>query len=107
MDRILNKIIGDRIKAARTEKGLKQADLAKEIDSTPALISNIENGGQAIQLGDLYKIAELLNKEVSHFLPSHKEVKAAVPSIDKEKEKLSPREVAVVEELRKQISKEE
>ena len=107
MDRTLNKIIGEKIKTVRTDKGLKQADLAKVIDSTPALISNIENGGQSIQLTDLYKIADFFKKEASYFLPRIKELKEAMPSIDKEKEKLSPKEAAVVDALRKQIKKEE
>lgn len=107
MDRTLNKKIGETIKTIRTEKSLKQADLAKVIDSTPALISNIENGGQSIQLSDLYKIAEFFKKEVSYFLPSHKELREAMPSIEKEKEKLPPKEAAMVEALRKHIKKEE
>jgi transcriptional regulator with XRE-family HTH domain len=107
MEKILNKIIGERIKAGRTEKGLKQTDLAQTIDSTPASISNIENGLQTIQLIDLYKIAERLDKEVYHFLPNLKEFKEAVPSIDKERGKLSPGEAAFVDSLRKGITKEE
>ncbi len=107
MEKILNKIVGERIKATRTEKGLKQSDLAKVIDSTSALISNIENGNQSIQLIDLYKIAELLDKGVTYFLPSLKEVREALPSIDREKEKLSPKEAEIVDLLRKQIKKED
>lgn len=107
MEKILNKLVGERIKSARTAEELKQSDLAKVIDSTPALISNIENGNQSIQLIDLYKIAERLEKEVVYFLPSIKEVKAALPSINKEQEKLPPKEAEMVEALRKRIAKEE
>jgi transcriptional regulator with XRE-family HTH domain len=107
MEKILNKIVGERIRTTRTDKGLKQSDLAKVIDSTSALISNIENGNQSIQLFDLYKISELLEKEVNYFLPSLQEVKEAIPSIDKKREKLSPKEAAVIDSLRKQIKEEE
>ncbi len=106
MEKFLNRIVGERIKAARTEKGLKQTDLAKVIDSTPASISNIENGLQTIQLIDLYKIAKLLGKEVYHFLPTLADFQEAIPSVDKERGKLPASEAAFVDSLRKQIKEE-
>lgn len=108
MDKTLKKIIGEKIRDTRSEKGLKQADLANVIGSTAALISNIENGGQSIQLIDLYKIAELLKKEVAYFLPSLKELKEAMPSLDREIGKLPSKEAEFVDEIRsKQIKKED
>jgi transcriptional regulator with XRE-family HTH domain len=87
--------------------GYKQSDLAKEIDSTPASISNIENSVQSIQLVDLYKIAALLKKEVSDFLPSLKELENAIPTIEKEKKNYSSKEEEYIDILRKEIRKEE
>ncbi len=107
MEKTLNKLIGDRIRNARADKGKKQADLASAIDSTPALISNIENGQQSIHIVDLYKIAGLLEKRVAELLPTIEEVEDATPSIEKEREKLAPQEAAFVDELRKKMSEGE
>ena len=107
MEKTLNKIVGDKIKTARLEKGLKQVDLSNVIGSTTALISNIENGGQSIHLVDLYKIAQLFKKEATYFLPSIKELAVASPSIDKEKKKY-PIAEDIIDKIRElQIKKED
>jgi transcriptional regulator with XRE-family HTH domain len=107
LEHILNKIVGERIRIQRDEeKKLKQADLAKVLDSSTSLISNIEKGIHSIHLFDLYKIAELLEKEVHYFLPSVEELKKAAPSIERDIRNLSPEEATYVDSLRKEIRKE-
>ena len=55
MDRYL-KEVGDRIRQARTKKGISQAQLAEIIDKTPPYVSNIEMGKQNMSIIVLYKI---------------------------------------------------
>ncbi|MDO8447074.1 MAG: helix-turn-helix transcriptional regulator [Deltaproteobacteria bacterium] len=100
MDQTLYKIVGDKIRKIRNDKGLSQVDLAKHIDHTSASISNIENGEQRIQLADLYKLAEFFEVELSSLLPSLQELKASMPSIDKEIKKY-PEAQALIDSLRK------
>jgi len=107
MEDTLLKIVGKRIKAARIAKELKQTDLAKVIDSSAASISNIENGIQGIQLIDLYRVAEFLEKNACDFLPHLDEVKDAIPSIDKQKKDYTLEEADFIESLRKKEIKEE
>lgn len=107
MERTIYKLVGEKIREARTEKGLTQAEMAKALDFSSASISNIELGTQSVQLIDLYKIAQLLEKDVTFFLPSMNIFKSLAPSIENETEKLSPKGAAFVDSLRKQIKKEE
>ena len=76
MNRILYKLIGQRIRKVREESHLTQQQLADLLQKTRSSISNIENGIQAIQLQNLYVIAQRLDREVYDFLPSINEVKS-------------------------------
>ena len=75
MNRILYKLIGQKIKKVREESNLTQQQLADLLHKTRSSISNIENGIQAIQLQNLYVIAQGLGRDVYEFLPSISEVK--------------------------------
>lgn len=109
MNKTLNKLIGDRIKAARTEKGLKQAEIAEKLGfDSPASISNIEQGVQNVQLIDIYKMAEIFDKDIYYFLPNLEELKSEITTIDKEKKKYPQKTVAIIEKIREvEIKKED
>ncbi len=107
MDTELYKKIGDNIRQARTDKNLTQEKLAQKVGLTASSISNIELGIQRIQLHDLYKIADTLEKEIDQLLPSSREIKDALPSINKTIKDLSSKEKAFVESLRAKMHTEE
>lgn len=106
MDQIIYKILGERIKKIRNEKGLSQVDVGKHIGHTSASISNIENGEQRIQLADLYKLAEFFEVEPFFLLPTLQELKDSMPSIDKEIKKYPPAQQELIDSLRKTMKEE-
>ena len=61
-------LIGSRIKAVRTGKGMSQADLAVKASVSLPLISNIERGKTRMQLETFVKVAEALQVSEDHLL---------------------------------------
>ncbi len=59
--------IGLRVKAARTQKGLTQAQLAEAIDKAFETISNIERGKTAPNFSTLADIADVLGLPMREF----------------------------------------
>lgn len=59
-------LIGSRIKAVRTGKGMSQADLAVKASVSLPLISNIERGKTRMQLETFVKVAEALQVSADH-----------------------------------------
>lgn len=53
-------IIGERLKKARTDKGLTQEKLAEKIDVSIAFLSRIERGSSHISLKRLSQICDIL-----------------------------------------------
>ena len=60
------KLIGSRIKAARANRGMSQADLAVKASVSLPLISNIERGKSRMQLETFVKVAEALQVSADH-----------------------------------------
>lgn len=110
MQKMLNQLIGQQIRQLREERGLKQNDLAKVINRTRSSISNIEHGVQALQIGDLYKLAELFNIEVSSILPTLQEIRQSCSSTETKlehyKQTLTNNEAEAVMDLIKEFQKE-
>jgi len=63
----MNEIIASQIKAARTERGYSQKELADELGKTAASISDIERGKVQVSASELFKIAQLLDKPIEYF----------------------------------------
>lgn len=63
----MNDLIVARIRAARSERGLTQKDLADHLKKTQASISDLEKGKVQVSASDLYDIAQLLNKPIEFF----------------------------------------
>lgn len=63
----LKRNIGIRVKAARTQKGLTQAQLAETIDKAFETISNIERGKTAPSFLTLGDIADVLGLPMREF----------------------------------------
>lgn len=60
--------IGQRIKNARTQKGLTQESLAEAADLSVTYISNIENVHTKVSLPTLVAIAKILDVSVDYLL---------------------------------------
>ncbi|MCT4553643.1 MAG: helix-turn-helix transcriptional regulator [Pelagimonas sp.] len=67
MSKQLKQNIGLRVKAARQQKGLTQAQLAEAIDKAFETISNIERGKTAPNFSTLYDIAIALGLPMREF----------------------------------------
>jgi len=67
MSKRLKQNIGLRVKAARTQKGLTQAQLAEAIDKAFETISNIERGKTAPNFSTLADIAAVLGLPMREF----------------------------------------
>lgn len=57
----LYRTIGAHLATARTQRGVRQADLATAIGLTRASVTNIESGAQRIQVHTLIAAAQALN----------------------------------------------
>lgn len=62
------KIIGERIKEARKEKGWSQEKLSEEIDVTTVYISRVERGGSGINLKRLAQISKALDVSLEYLV---------------------------------------
>lgn len=62
------KIIGQRIKDERKEKGWSQEKLAEEVDVTTVYISRIERGSSKINLKRLAQISKALDTSVEYLI---------------------------------------
>ena len=65
--------IGKRIAMLRRQKGLKQEDLANELDVSPQAVSKWENDQTCPDISLLPKLAQLLNVSVDELLSGKKE----------------------------------
>lgn len=72
-DRILpNKFtiaLGKRIRAARLEANMTQADLANKAYFKQSSISKIESGNRAVSAEDILYLCYALNKPINYFFP--------------------------------------
>lgn len=60
--------IGRRIKTARIQQGLSQADLGALVNCSNNHISHVETGQTKVSLSMLLKLAHALNKSIDYFL---------------------------------------
>ena len=65
--------IGKRIAMLRRQKGLKQEDLANELDVSPQAVSKWENDQTCPDISLLPRLAQLLNVSVDELLSGKKE----------------------------------
>lgn len=61
-------VIGSRIRQYRQERGITQEDLAFQINTSAAYISNIERGIKKPSLQKLSEIADVMHVTVNDFL---------------------------------------
>ncbi len=65
-----NMWVAQRVREAREEAGLTQAQLAKRVDKTQTAVSFWESGKRTPGLDDLIQLSDALKKDVYYFLPS-------------------------------------
>lgn len=70
------RVVGQRIRAARKERGFSQDKLAYSIPLDRAHIGMIENGKRAATIPTLVKIAVALDCEVGEFFPPVNKLKS-------------------------------
>ncbi len=85
-----NKTLGERLSAARKNKGLTQDDFAKYLDVTPQAISKWENNLSCPDILFLPKISEILGIGIEELLTGteKKEEKTEIPTTNESKLKL-------------------
>lgn len=59
--------VGERIRERRTELGLTQEDLAKQLMISYQQLQKYETGANRVSAGRLYEIARILNTDVHYF----------------------------------------
>lgn len=57
----------ERLRQARLDAGLTQAEVAKKIDRPQSHISNIESGQQRVDVVELKQFAKMYGKDVNYF----------------------------------------
>ncbi|MEX2437691.1 MAG: helix-turn-helix transcriptional regulator [Candidatus Babeliales bacterium] len=57
----------ERLKKARKEAGLTQAQVAKKFKRPQSYISNVETGQQRVDVVELQKFAKLYEKGINYF----------------------------------------
>jgi len=70
--------LGKHIKELRTQRGLSQTELAKQVGVTPSTISQVESNHIYPSLPALLKISEILSVNVSYFLTGDSDTDAKV-----------------------------
>jgi len=63
----LNRLIGERIRVYRSQKGLTQKELAAKAEISKSQISQIELGSSGASVASLYRIASALNIRLVQF----------------------------------------
>lgn len=74
--------LGEKIRAARAEKGWKQKHLAAEVDVEPITVSRWERGATRPDLNVLHQLAEATGKPVSYFVGGEEPEAAAASGLD-------------------------
>ncbi len=80
----IKKIAGNKIREAREEKGLTQKELGETLGYSPMGISHFEKGIRELKISDIKKMAELLGKNLSYFLPNEMKPETTFPRIEGE-----------------------
>ena len=102
-------IIGERLKKARTEKGLTQEKLSEKLDVSIAFLSRIERGSSHISLKRLSQICEILGITEGSILNGSSNNSETYLSSEFEQllKNVSPEKQKLIYKIAKVISEEE
>lgn len=93
-EELLYQIIGRKIRAARLQTGMSQAELAERLQMTRTSVVNIEYGRQRPPLHVLWQIADAMNVEPVDLVPRREEYLPETEAV-----KLDPEEEAIIENV--------
>lgn len=62
------KNIIERLKTARLDAGLKQAEVAAKLKKPQSYISKIERGERRVDVAELKELVKILKKDINYFL---------------------------------------
>jgi Zn-dependent peptidase ImmA (M78 family)/DNA-binding XRE family transcriptional regulator len=79
LDTIDMKVLGRELQQARVRKGLTQEEAAKVIDVARTTITAIEQGTRRIRAGELLKLAQAYDSQVSDFVGARPEIEMSLP----------------------------
>jgi len=65
----VNRLIRERIRDARTERGMSEEDLVRHLFKSRVAVSDMERGRVEVGAADLVFIANVLEKPFSYFVP--------------------------------------
>lgn len=61
--------MGERVRRARLESGMRQVELAERVRARQATISAIENGKKEVSSSELVYLCAALQKHITYFFP--------------------------------------
>ena len=67
--RDIEKYIQERLKQARLEAGLSQAEAADLLKRHQSFVSRSEHGARRVDIIDLFQFGKIYNKPIKYFLP--------------------------------------
>jgi transcriptional regulator with XRE-family HTH domain len=67
---IPKKVLGEKIREAREEKGITQKKLGDILRYSPMAISHFENGIRGMKMADIEKMSNYFGKSISFFVQS-------------------------------------
>lgn len=67
---LLRRMVGERIAEALVQRNMRQAELARLLDKSPAYISRLVRGQENLTLDSLAQLAEVLQCEARDLMPS-------------------------------------
>lgn len=102
-------IIGERLKKARTEKGLTQEKLSEKLDVSIAFLSRIERGSSHISLKRLSQVCDILGITEGSILNGSSNNSETYLSSEFEQllKNVSPEKQKLIYKIAKVISEEE
>ena len=97
--------LGDRIRVARLEAGLSQADLARKAYFRQSSISKIESGLRAVSSEEILYLSYILDKPILYFYPEGFQEKINIENLTiLEQELLTQARRLHLDDLRKLIA---
>lgn len=81
--------VGERIRAVRKAKRIRQKVLARMVGISPGALTNFEKGRRRISLDWLQRIAEALDTPMAYFLPDETDRQRATPGDPRERRLLN------------------
>ena len=67
------KLIGNKVKKARKDKGITQEKFAEELGVSVSFISQVEAGDKKFNLSRISEVSQILEKPVGYFIDGFKE----------------------------------